>query len=180
MEIERKFLADPASLQLDTYPRKEMSQGYISTDPVIRIRRSNDNYILTVKSGGLLEREEFETALTSEQYDRLSAKVEGTFLTKTRYLIPYHPIREINGTDPETATDPAPRELTIELDVFHGSLSGLVYAEVEFTSVEEAKAFIPPKWFLREVTEDGSYTNAALSRLTADEIPGFLKKAALI
>jgi len=161
MEIERKFLADPSALSLDQYARKEMSQGYISTDPVIRIRRSNDSYILTVKSGGLLAREEFETELTGEQFDRLSAKVEGTFLSKTRYLIPY-PVSE--------------KELTIELDLFHGALDGLIYAEVEFDSVEEAEAFVPPAWFLREVTEDGSFTNAALSRLSPDEVPIFLDR----
>ncbi len=164
MEIERKFLADPSALSLDQYPRKEMSQGYISTDPVIRIRRSNDSYILTVKSGGLLAREEFETELTGEQYDRLSDKVEGTFLSKTRYLIPY----SFSGS-----------ELTIELDVFHDALDGLIYAEVEFDSVEEAEAFLPPSWFLREVTEDGSFTNAALSRLSGDEISTFLDRVRL-
>ena len=164
MEIERKFLADPSALSLDQYSKKEMSQGYISTDPVIRIRRSNDSYILTVKSGGLLAHEEFETELTEEQFVRLSAKADGTFLSKTRYLIPY----SFSGS-----------ELTIELDVFHGALKGLIYAEVEFDSIEAAKAFTPPSWFLREVTEDGSFTNAALSRLLPEEIPVFLDKLGL-
>ncbi len=155
MEIERKYLADPGSLTLSDYKHKELSQGYLSVDPVIRIRRSDDSYILTVKSGGLLKREEFEIDLTEEQYLRLSKKADGTFISKTRYLIPY-------------------LDHTIELDIFHEALDGLIYAEVEFDSEEEAAAFTPPAWFLREVTDDGSYTNAALSRLTPDEIPEFL------
>ena len=161
MEIERKFLADPSGLTLSDYPSKEMSQGYISTDPVIRIRQSNDSFRLTVKSDGLLAREEFETDLTAEQYRQLSEKVSGIFIQKTRYLIPC----------------PGDASLTIELDIFHGDLEGLIYAEVEFPSVEAAYAFIPPSWFLREVTEDGSYTNAALSRLTPEELNDFMTRA---
>jgi len=51
-----------------------------------------------------------------------------------------------------------------------------VYAEVEFDSVEEANAFTPPAWFGKEVTEDGSFTNAALSRLSADQVRDFLDR----
>ena len=161
MEIERKYLADPSGLSLSSYPKKELSQGYISTDPVIRIRRSDESYILTVKSDGLIARQEYEIPLSAEQYERLSDKVEGICISKTRYLIPWEEGR-----------------LTIELDLFHGALTGLVYAEVEFPTLEAAEAFTPPSWFLREVTEDGAFTNAAISRLAPSEIPAFLKKAA--
>ena len=157
MEIERKFLVDPAGIpSLTDYPKHEMAQGYISTDPVVRIRRSDDKYILTVKSGGLLAREEFEMYLTEDQFSGLSTHVQGLIIEKTRYLIPCLPY-------------------TIELDIFHGDLEGLLYAEVEFPSVEEAEDFDPPIWFGRDVTDDGSYTNAALSRLSKDEVKAFLE-----
>ena len=168
MEIERKFLADPKGLDLTVYQKKEMSQGYISTDPVIRIRQSNENYILTVKSGGLLEREEFETMLTAEQYESLSKKVEGILICKTRYLIP---ISDAKADQPGET-----RKLVAEMDIFHGDLAGLVYVEEEFPSVEAAKAFQPLPWFGQEVTEDGSYTNAALSRMKPEELKAFLEK----
>lgn len=157
MEIERKFLADPTALDLEMYTKTEMTQGYLFTDPVLRIRQKNDSYILTVKSGGLLAHEEYEIDLTREQYERMAGSVQGLFIQKTRYLIPCPPY-------------------TIELDLFHGSLEGLVYAEVEFPSVEEAKAFTPPAWFGREVTEDGSFTNAALSKMNEEELAEFLRK----
>lgn len=218
MEIERKFLADPSGLDLSLYRKKEMSQGYVSTDPVIRIRRSDGDYILTVKNGGLLVREEFETPLSAEQYEKLSRKVEGIFLSKTRYLIPVaateeterdagsqtpckdirkdtdadegmgevpyadEAMREASDAgedmqeDPDVGEDSRKKQYTIELDIFHGALDGLIYAEVEFPSVEEATAFRPPSWFLREVTEDGAYTNAALSRLSPEELEVFLNK----
>ena len=161
MEIERKFLVRALPEDLETFLCLQIEQAYLCTDPVIRIRQSNDSFRLTVKSDGLLAREEFETDLTAEQYRQLSEKVSGIFIQKTRYLIPC----------------PGDASLTIELDIFHGDLEGLIYAEVEFPSVEAANAFIPPSWFLREVTEDGSYTNAALSRLTPEELSDFLTRA---
>lgn len=39
MEIEKKFLIDQSMIQLETYPFVTIEQGYICTDPVIRIRK---------------------------------------------------------------------------------------------------------------------------------------------
>ena len=157
MEIERKFLADPSGIDAEDYPAIQMKQGYLFTDPVLRIRQENDSYVLTVKSGGLLKREEFELSLTKEQFDEMSGSVKGCFIEKTRYLIPCPPY-------------------TIELDIFHGALEGLIYAEVEFPNEDEALSFTPPEWFKTEVTEDGSFTNAALSRLSPEDISAFMQR----
>ena len=61
MEIERKFLVqklpEEASLGYT-----ELEQGYISTDPVIRIRRQKkgeeESFVLSIKGGGMVRREE--------------------------------------------------------------------------------------------------------------------------
>ena len=53
---------------------------------------------------------------------------------------------------------------TATVDVFRGALDGLVLAEVEFDSEEEATRFEPPGWFGREVTSDARWSNAALAR----------------
>ena len=60
LEIERKFLVKKENLpeNLEQYPSKVIEQGYLCTEPVVRIRKSNDNYYLTYKSKGLLAREE--------------------------------------------------------------------------------------------------------------------------
>ena len=92
-------------------------------------------------------REEFEMPLTKESFEHLKPKTDGIFIKKTRYLIPH--------------TD----NLTIELDIFHGKLAPLVLAEVEFSSVEEANAFIPPAWFGEDVTHSPKYHNRNLSNL---------------
>ena len=146
MEIERKFLIDKSPENLDTYPRKEIAQGYINREPVIRIRRSDDKYILTCKGQGLMAREEFELPLTKEAFEHLKPKTDGIFIEKTRYLIPYD------------------EKLTIELDVFHGELAPLLLAEVEFDSIEEADVFVPPSWFGEDVTASPKYHNSNLSK----------------
>ena len=145
MEIERKFLVSRLPDALDTFPRVRMEQAYISTDPVIRIRRAGERCILTCKGRGLLSRDEFELELSPESYARLSTKTEGVRIVKDRYRIPL-------GAH------------TVELDVFHGTLAPLMFAEVEFPTEDAAKAFVAPDWFGREVTFDPAYTNAALSQ----------------
>ena len=42
MEIERKFLIRELPGDLNNYEKKKIAQGYLNTDPVVRIRRSND------------------------------------------------------------------------------------------------------------------------------------------
>ena len=54
---------------------------------------------------------------------------------------------------------------TIELDVFEGDLAPLTLAEVEFTSEEEANAFVAPDWFAEDVTFSKLYHNSFLSRM---------------
>ena len=156
MEIERKYLVNDIPFDLSTFDKNEISQGYIVADPAVRIRRKNDKYILTIKSGGLLARHEFEKELTKDEFDELSQMVSGNIISKTRYIIPY------NG-------------LKIELDIFHDKFEGLKYAEVEFPDIEGAKSFIAPDYFGEEVTEDASYQNSSLSRMSPDEISLFLK-----
>ena len=54
--------------------------------------------------------------------------------------------------------------LTVELDVFEGRYQGLILAEVEFPTMEQAESFTPPSWFGPDVTLSGEYQNSRLSR----------------
>ena len=144
MEIERKFLITALPEHLDTYPCRMIEQGYLSTDPVVRVRRDSDRYYLTYKGKGLLAREEYDLPLTEEAYRHLLRKADGRIITKRRYLLPCGPY-------------------TIELDVFLGDLAPLVIAEVEFPDLEAAGRFLPPDWFGKEVTMDPAYHNSVLS-----------------
>lgn len=146
MEIERKYLINSLPERLDQYESKQIEQGYLCTNPVVRIRRSNENYILTYKGEGLMVREEYNLPLTKEGYEHMRQKVDGILIKKTRYLIPL--------------TD----RLTIELDIFSDKLEGLLLAEVEFETEEEANSFIPPAWFGEDVTFSDKYHNSTLSK----------------
>lgn len=148
MEIERKFLIDKNKLpeNLEQYPSKQIEQGYLCTDPVVRIRRSNDSYYLTYKSKGLLAREEYNLPLTREAYEHLRPKADGIVISKVRYVIP-----EKDG-------------LSIELDIFGAPYQGLLLAEVEFPSEEAANAYVPPAWFGKDVTYSTKYHNSTLSK----------------
>ena len=44
----------------------------------------------------------------------------------------------------------------MEVDVYAGSLEGLVVAEVEFPSRDEAEAFVAPHWLGDELTGDSA------------------------
>ncbi|MEG1947354.1 MAG: CYTH domain-containing protein, partial [Lachnospiraceae bacterium] len=123
-----------------------IEQGYLCTEPVVRIRRQNEDYFLTYKSKGLMVREEYNLPLTKESYEHLLPKIDGILIKKTRYLIP---LTEV---------------LTIELDVFDGNLAPLLLAEVEFATKEDANAFIPPDWFGTDVTYSKKYHNSNLSK----------------
>ena len=144
MEIERKFTIKELP-DLTKYSFHIMEQGYLNTDPVVRVRKEDDNYYLTYKGKGLMAREEYNLPLNQEAYIHLVEKADGIIIRKKRYLIPYE-------------------KYTIELDVFEEPYENLVIAEVEFESEEEAKAFGPPAWFAEDVTLDRRYHNSNLSK----------------
>ena len=146
MEIERKYLIDRLPENLEQYECKHIEQGYLNTDPVVRIRKSNDKYTLTYKGAGLMCREEYNLPLTKESYEHMRPKVDGILISKTRYLIPEKD------------------RLTIELDVFDAPYEGLYLAEVEFSSEEQALSYNPPVWFGEDVTNSGKYHNSRLSQ----------------
>ncbi|GIV61937.1 MAG: hypothetical protein KatS3mg044_0803 [Rhodothermaceae bacterium] len=146
-EIERKFLLPAPPPDLDRFPRRAIRQGYVAADPdgtVVRVRQLGDAFFLTVKSRGHRARLEREVPITPEQFEALWPVTEGKRIEKTRYYLPHGPY-------------------TIELDVYHGALDGLLTAEVEFPSLQEADAYIPPDWFGREVTRDVRYKNLHLA-----------------
>ena len=88
MEIERKYLVAKLPDQLETYPCRLLEQGYLNTNPVVRIRRDNEKYELTYKSAGLMSRQEYNLPLDRESYHHLLGKIDGRLIKKKRYVIP--------------------------------------------------------------------------------------------
>lgn len=141
-EIERKFEVAEAPAEK---PGLSIRQAYLSIEPVeVRIRSTDDDrHELTVKSLGGLTRTEVTVPLDPAQFDELLDLAQGV-IEKVRHLV------DLDGH-------------VAEVDVYGGKLTGLVVAEVEFPSEQEAAAFVPPPWFGREVTTDGRFRNAALA-----------------
>jgi CYTH domain-containing protein len=145
VEVERKFLV-PDPPDLGGTESDEIEQGYlaIGSEGEVRLRRKGEKLVLTAKRGAGISRDEAEVDLDAEAFDRLWPLTEGRRLHKRRHVIPHG-------------------ELTIELDVYEGDLEGLVVAEVEFPSEDDANRFEPPAWLGDDVTGEERYLNETLA-----------------
>ncbi len=147
MEIEKKYLLKKLP-NLSDYRYHKIEQAYLCTNPVVRVRREDENYYMTYKGSGMLAREEYNLPLNAEAYAHLKEKADGNIISKTRYLIPLND-----------------QGLVAEIDVFEPPFAPLVMAEVEFDSKEQADSFKTPDWFGEEVTFDGRYHNSYMSKM---------------
>ena len=143
-EIERKFLVQ-GDVWREGARGVAYRQGYLTTDPerTVRVRIAGDQAFLTIKGKTRgATRAEFEYPIPTEDAARL---LDGLCLRplveKTRYTL-HHGAHEW------------------VLDEFHGDNAGLLMAEIELGSEDEA--FALPPWAGREVTEDPRYYNANL------------------
>lgn len=144
-EIERKFLVGEVPEDLDIDSSEEIAQGYLATgDHQVRLRRQGDRPLLTAKRGHGLVRDEVEVPLEEESFERLWPLTEGRRLKKERLTA------TVGGQ-------------TVAVDVYRGPLAGLIVVEVEFEDLDAARAFSPPQWFVRELTDDASYSNQRLA-----------------
>jgi adenylate cyclase len=141
MEIERKFLLrNLDSNELAGFPFQEIRQHYLADSFGVRIRQIGDRYELTIKGQGTRCRREITKELTEADYGELLLLCDRG-LVKQRYRVgPW------------------------EIDLFAGSLTGLVLAEIELGDPDEK---LPPfpfssvQWI--EVTEDLRYANTNLA-----------------
>jgi adenylate cyclase len=99
---------------------------------------------LRVKSSPARSRLEEEIELDNASFASLWVLTDGRRVVKMRYLIERD-------------------DATIELDVYHDALHGLMTAEVEFPDETASERFDAPSWFGREVTGDPRYANQALA-----------------
>ena len=137
MEIERKWMVNgwPEGEGFPALPLKEefaMRQGYISVHPTVRIREEvlkggRTDYILCFKSGGGLAREEIERPIDKALFEDLETKIIAKpLIPKIRrsYLLPDGLVLEVNHVD-------------------EGQPTEFWYAEVEYPTVEQARAWDP-------------------------------------
>ena len=158
MEIERKFLVNklPKNIELSKYSKKEIKQIYLYIDDlsIVRIRKVKENdkekYTYTVKAGKVgISNEEYENEISKDEFDKLYNTRNKNYLVldKTRYIIPY-----IDN-------------LKIELDIFHRDYEGLIFAEIEFKSEEQANNIKIPEWFGKDISNIITNSDLALSNI---------------
>ena len=143
-EIERKFLVD-VQRWTDRSGGTAYRQAYLSKEGnTVRARVAGDKAYLTIKGKAVgISRPEFEYEIPVADAEALFKLAVSAVVSKTRY-------RQTYGGK------------LWEIDVFHGDNEGLVVAEIELGSEDEA--FEKPDWLGPEISADKRYTNAALAR----------------
>jgi CYTH domain-containing protein len=144
LEIERKFLVDPARWIPEGRGTK-LLQAYLSIDPnrTVRIRIAGEKAFLTIKGcSESISRPEFEYEVPLKDAQELLALAISGPVEKTRYEVLH------DG-------------FLWEIDVFSGKNDGLIMAEIELDS--EFQEFQLPDWILTEVSADHRYYNSWLS-----------------
>ena len=125
LEIERKFLVAGEYKSL-AVSHERITQGYISSarGRTVRVRIRGDKGYLTIKGpsgNGGLSRFEWEMEIPVADARNLLALCEPGAIDKTRWLVP-------SGDGVHTW----------EVDEFHGDNDGLVVAEIELRSEDDA------------------------------------------
>jgi CYTH domain-containing protein len=162
LEIERRWLMAGFPEQLpEGLPTGvtflceiQKAQGYVSTAPVVRIRSevtaaqgdfpAKEEYILCIKGKGRLARTEIETPLSAEVFEQLREFIGVPLVRKQTRLY-----RLTDGR-------------TMECSLVDGDEpTAFYYAEVEFSTLDEATLFAAPDWFGEEKTMDGSFSMSA-------------------
>ncbi|NDV12957.1 CYTH domain-containing protein [Crenobacter caeni] len=146
-EIERKFRV-AGEFRGDAVGAERITQGYLCSVPerTVRVRIKGSQGYLTIKGIGNetgAARYEWEQAIPLADAQELLALCEPGVIDKVRHRVP------VGGH-------------VFEVDEFFGENAGLVVAEVELTSEDEA--FERPPWLGEEVTGDARYYNAVLMK----------------
>jgi adenylate cyclase len=143
-EIERKFLVSGEAWR-ETAEGTRYRQGFLSTEPerTVRVRVAGPRGSITVKGKNVgARRAEFEYEIpVADAEQMLDTLCQRPLIEKVRYTLAAGPH-------------------TWEIDVFEGSNAGLVVAEIELSSEDEA--FEKPAWVGDEVTDDPRYFNSNL------------------
>lgn len=147
IETERKFLVLDDGYKSQAVESHRIRQGYIAHDMgrSVRVRILDDKGILTVKGPfiGLGSRPEWEKEISLKEAEELFLICKPGSIDKTRWIVPAG-------------------ERCFEVDEFHGENEGLVMAEIELESQDEA--FGRPSWLGEEVTGDPRFYNGYLAR----------------
>ena len=148
IEIERKFLVKDDSFKTAAFAKNHIAQGYLSSVPerTVRVRIKGNKGFITIKGASNdagLSRFEWEKEIPLAEAEKLLLLCEKGVIDKTRFEIKL-------GSH------------VFEVDEFYGENEGLVVAEVELSTEDEA--FVKPAFIGQEVTGDVRYYNSQLMK----------------
>ena len=147
-EIERKFLVRNDDWRRAATGRVVLRDGLVSNGErgKVRVRRQDGKAVLALKGPRLgLRRVEYEYSIPLDEADEILAGLcSGAIVDKIRHYVPH-------------------RGHVWEVDEFVGTLSNVVWAEIELESEDEP--FERPAWLGEEVTGDPRFRHSALLRL---------------
>ena len=148
IEIERKFLVKSEEFKAISFAKNEISQGYLNSNPerTVRVRIKGNQGYLTIKGKGNetgMSRMEWEKEIPVDEAKMLLNLCESGVISKMRYEVKF-------GNH------------VYEIDEFFGENQGLVIAEIELQSEDEA--FEKPNWLGEEVTNNEKYYNSFISK----------------
>lgn len=158
IEWERRFVLKIFPVQAEVTQIRRMVDRYLG-GMRLRLRRMSDceggevfkltqklpSDVLSVQQGLIST-----FYLNREEFEALSALPAQT-LAKVRHSVP-----------------------PFGIDVFEGTLNGLIMAEAEFHSADEAASLTVPSFIAAEVTIDARFTGGSLARATRDDLRRWL------
>lgn len=163
IETERKFLVLDDGYKAQAVESHRIRQGYIAHDMgrSVRVRILDDKGILTVKGPfiGLGSRPEWEKEISLQEAEELFRLCKPGSIDKTRWIVPVGMPGQVGH---DVMAGPDRPSHYFEVDEFHGENEGLVMAEIELKSQDEA--FGRPSWLGDEVTGDPRFYNGYLAR----------------
>jgi adenylate cyclase len=157
-EIERKFyvkeLPDLSGIPPLHYERYFLSYGDETEE---RITKINDEYSYEKKiTLSNLERTREKRKITKEEFANLSRNTFGP-IQRDRYDITTNP--------------------KISIQIYKDKFQGLIRAEIEFQTIEEAKQFEPLPWMGKEMTNLPIARDSRLLELSQTEFTDLIKKS---
>ena len=158
-KIERKFLLSSLPSGIDKASKIVYERYFlrVNENDEIRIQRKGDTFYrehkITISN---FSNEIVVTSITAEDFDRLKLKATGN-IERDSYSLP----------NIQNAT----------VKVYHCRFEGLIRAEVEFASVNDATHFAPPDWIGQEITDSDLGRDSRLLKIPDSEFRGLLEKA---
>lgn len=171
MEIERRWFVEgwpedtEGTPKMDILREEEMDQGYVTIEPSVRIRRealvrgtecteASVRHMLNMKSGRGIARKEVEFPIPEDQYKEVEDLIDKPLIQKVRrtYMLPDGLHLEVSKVD-------------------EGLPSEFWYAEVEYASVEQGRAWDPAacglgSYLANDVTDQPGQSMAAYWAMT--------------